>query len=60
MDVLRYRGEGCDAWPTTSGNAEEQRARVQGGSGAGRRRQEGHPVQAVHDRTGACWPRGAS
>ena len=33
MDVLRYRGEGCDAWPTTSGNAEDQRARVQGGSG---------------------------
>jgi len=34
MDVLRYRGEGCDAWPTTSGNAEEQRARTQGRGGA--------------------------
>ena len=33
MDVLRYRGEGCDAWPTTSGNAEDQRARVQGAGG---------------------------
>jgi hypothetical protein len=33
MDVLRYRGEGCDAWPTTSGNAEAQRARTQGGNG---------------------------
>ena len=33
MDVFRYRGEGCDAWPTTSGNAEDQRARTQGGTG---------------------------
>ena len=33
MDVLRYRGEGCGAWPTTSGNAEDQRARTQGAGG---------------------------
>jgi len=37
LDVLRYRGESCDAWPTTSGNAEDQRAQTQrGGPGTGK------------------------
>ncbi len=46
MDVLRYRGEGCDAWPTTSGNAEDQRARTQGGGGPVRAGKRATPCKA--------------
>ena len=59
MDVLRYRGEGCDAWPTTSGNAEDQRARVQGGSGpvgGGKKATPCRPFTTAQARR----PRGAS
>jgi hypothetical protein len=30
MDVLRYTGEGGNAWPTTSGKADPRRATIQG------------------------------
>src|SRR5680860_1125151 len=57
LDVLRYRGESCDRWPTTSGSAEDQRAETQRG-GAGTRKPGSSPTRGPSPRkfTGPCKP----
>ncbi|HZI91033.1 MAG TPA: hypothetical protein VFD31_05330 [Thermoleophilaceae bacterium] len=57
LDVLRYRGESCDRWPTTSGSAEDQRAETQRG-GAGTGKPGSSPTRGPSPRkfTGPCKP----